>query len=126
MYGLNHNRNMPTPSWPQDNPNYIYTVPKKSLIYIFVNNNVLHIVDEEGFDSEVIKRAHELGKSYNLLDLSFHKFYHVLQIRQEGGQEILMLVGLRSKLTYDLQPLEILKKEAGLANLKTLEISIGC
>lgn len=89
------------------------------MVHVFMQNNVLHFAGEDDFDKELVQRAQDLAMNsgtYQLHNLSFSKFYHILAY-QTGT---LFLVGLRSKLSYDLQPKEVLLKEAPLANLSVL------
>ena len=113
MYPFNHFVTMATPTWPDD---AAVVLPKLDFVSVFLSNNELVFTDENGFDSEIIKKISSLASSYNLKNLSFEEFYHVLAMKEEK----VCLVGLRSKATHDLENADVIKVEAEKAGLYVL------
>jgi hypothetical protein len=114
LYPFNHFVAMETPSWPDDAP---VQLPKIPFASVLLANNELVFSDETGFESEMITKIKNLSSSYNIKNLSFDEFYHVLAI---GSDDRLCLVGLRSKATLDLELKETIIREAEKAGLHLL------
>src|SRR5687768_1720824 len=80
MYGFNHSVSLKKPSWPLDSLSSPSHNSSFALIAVFVHNNILQFVGEDGFDTEDAKRAKTLSAHYDLNSLSFEKYFHILAL----------------------------------------------
>ena len=117
---FNHFVAMETPSWPIDtDPSSMLSSLQiiSKFVSVFTYNNSLMYTDESSFDSDDVKKVKQLASNYSMNTLDYSNFYHILAVVQVDNEEKLYLVGLRSKITYDLMPLENIEIEAKKAGL---------
>jgi hypothetical protein len=118
MYPLNHNVKMRASDWPQDSISVDIPDTNIKLVSVFMHNAQLQFAGMRGFDCEEVKDVERLAVNYKLLNLRFDRYFHVLGVH---NKERLMLIAVRSKLSHDLEPLNVVEEEAAKAGLALIK-----
>lgn len=114
MYPLNHSVKTRASDWPQDSISVDISDTNIKLVSVFMHNAQLQFAGMHGFDCEEVKDAERLAVNYKLLNLRFDRYFHVLGVH---NKEQLLLIAVRSKLSHDLEPLNVVQEEAAKAGL---------